>query len=109
MDLQAAANLAEIASSLIVIGGLGFGILQVHRRMVSLEMVWELMGGVTLDVWRRLQPWTVAKRLERDSPKFNEWAQWLAERFDDFNKCCAQTPAYQAYADWRPRDGGPLA
>jgi hypothetical protein len=33
-----------------------FGVM-VHRRIVSLDMVWELMGGTILGAWERLEGW----------------------------------------------------
>ena len=83
--------------------------LMVHRRMVALDVVWELMGGIVLDVWQRLEPWTKAKREERRSPKFNEWSQWLTERLREYEACCPQSPAYVEYSGWKPKGGGPLA
>lgn len=177
MDFNTVANLAEIISAVLVIGGLAFGMLQihdfrvqrraqaaievvrsfntpefvhalrvvlsqpgdmtardcqacstdfeesslqlsftleavglmVHRHMVALPMVWELMGGVVLDVWQRLEPWSQTKRAEYGNPKFNEWSQWLAERLAEYNACCPNTPAHELYADWKPREQGPLA
>ncbi len=148
MDLQTAANLAEIVSVLIVVGGFLFAVIQlmhlrhqrrdaaaielarsfqspefghalrlllslppglssdeleeygpsyedaamlvsltlesvgimVHRRVVSLEMVWELMGGLVLGAWERLEGWVEAMRAEQGREKFDEWLQWLVER-----------------------------
>ena len=55
--------------------------LMVHRPMVSLHMVWELMGGVLLGAWVRLQGWTEDIRKEQGRDKFNEWMQWLADQW----------------------------
>ena len=54
--------------------------IMVHRRVVSLEMVWELMGGLVLGAWERLEGWVEAMRAEQGREKFDEWLQWLVER-----------------------------
>ena len=177
MDLNTAANLAEVLGALIVLGGVAFAILQLqqfrvqrraqatlevvrlfqtaefvralrivlnmpkdmtigqcnncptdfedaamlvsltlesvglmmHRRMVSQDVIWELMGGVTLEAWQRLRTWSIAIRQRSGRQKFNEWAQWLAERLEQHSRQCCTEPAYEKYADWKPRSGGPLA
>ena len=171
MDLPTLANLAEVVGVIIVIGGFGFGVIQlqqyrlqrrarsaievarslqdaefahalrlvlslpcgldakglrergteyedaamlvsltvesiglmVHRRMVSLHMVWELMGGVLLGAWVRLRGWTEDTRNEQGRDKFNEWMQWLAEQLERHKARCHPEPAFRRYADWVPR------
>ncbi len=34
--------------------------IMVHRRIVDIDIVWELMGGVLLTAWVRLRPWVFA-------------------------------------------------
>ena len=77
--------------------------LMVHRRMVSLEMVWELMGGVLLRAWDRLEGWTEVIRQEQASEKFNEWMQWLAEQLERRYASLELEPVYRRYASWLPR------
>jgi len=79
--------------------------LMVHRRMVSLHMVWELMGGVLLGAWCRLEGWTRDTRTETGRDKFNEWMQWLAEQLERHKARCDSEPVFRRYADWLPRGG----
>lgn len=82
----------------------------VHRHMVSLELIWELMGGTILDMWERLELWTREKRTELGQPKYNEWVEWLVEQLKKREATCGGTPAYELYRDWRPqRREGPVA
>jgi hypothetical protein len=171
VDLATLANLAEVIGAIVVVGGLGFGMIQlqqyrlqrrarsaievarslqdaefaralrlvlslpcgldakglrergtdyedaamlvsltveavglmVQRRLVSLPMVWELMGGVLLGAWVRLRGWTADVRTEQGRDKFNEWMQWLAEQMERYQASGAPEPAFQRYADWQPR------
>lgn len=77
--------------------------LMVHRRMVSLHMVWELMGGVLLGAWCRLEGWTRDTRTETGRDKFNEWMQWLAEQLERHKAECDPEPVYLRYSNWLPR------
>ncbi len=81
--------------------------LMVHRRIVSLHMVWELMGGVLLAAWVRLRGWTEDTRTEQGRDKFNEWIQWLADQLERHKAQCEPDPVYFRYAKWLPgsRDG----
>lgn len=80
--------------------------LMVHRRMVSLHMVWELMGGVLLGAWCRLEGWTRETRTETGRDKFNEWMQWLADQLERHQVASNAAPVFQRYADWQPRGNG---
>jgi hypothetical protein len=53
--------------------------IMVHRRIVDLDVVWELMGGVLLSSWDKLGAWVMDVRSEQEQDKFAEWMQWLAE------------------------------
>ncbi len=74
--------------------------LMVHRRMVSMELVWELMGGLINQTWQRLEPWTEESRERWGTPKFNEWTQWLAEQLIRHVGTFRKRPAYIRHADW---------
>ena len=80
--------------------------LMVHRRMVSLHMVWELMGGVLLGAWCRLEGWTRETRTETGRDKFNEWMQWLAEQMERHRVGRNAEPVFLRYANWVPRSNG---
>lgn len=80
--------------------------LMVHRRMVSLHMVWELMGGVLLGAWCRLEGWTRETRTQTGRDKFNEWMQWLAEQLERQKVGREAQPVFERYANWVPRSNG---
>ena len=75
--------------------------IMVHRRMVSIEMVWELMGGMVLAAWRKMQGWAQYQREQQGGDKFDEWIQWLCEQLESLSD--ENEPAYRKYRDWRPR------
>ena len=77
--------------------------LMVFRRMVSLQLVWELMGGVLLNSWDRLGRWTRDTRREQGGEKFNEWMQWLAVQLERHKATCDPEPAYLKFDKWNPR------
>ena len=169
-DLNALANLAEIFGAFVVVGGLGFGVIQmqhyrqqrretaaiellrsfhnpefsrslravlalpkgvskgelgecsdgeknaimvvvltfesigvmVFRGIVPLEMVNELLGGVCVESWERLDRYTQDSRADSDRNTMSEWFQWLAERLDEHHKRYGRPPAYEQYREWQP-------
>lgn len=74
--------------------------IMVHRRVVSIEMVWELMGGMVLAAWRKIQPWAEYQREQQGGGKFDEWIQWLSEQLEELAD--GNEPAHRKYRDWRP-------
>jgi hypothetical protein len=169
-DLSTLANLAEVFGAFVVVGGLGFGVIQmqhyrqqrretaaiellrsfhnpefsrslravlalakgvrksdlgdcsdgdqnaimvvvltfesigvmVFRNIVPLEMVNELLGGVCIESWARLNQYMQDSRAESDRKTMSEWFQWLAERLDEHHKRYGRPPAYEQYREWRP-------
>jgi hypothetical protein len=76
--------------------------IMVHRRVIDLDMVWELMGGVVLSSWDRTRAWAEGYRRASGSEKFNEWFQWLAERMEERYRGEAAEPAFRRHPSWRP-------
>jgi hypothetical protein len=76
--------------------------IMVHRRLISLEMVWELMGAVILHAWDKLRPWAEDIREEQGRQKFDEWIQWLAGQLIQHEDLHAVAPAYERYREWVP-------
>ncbi|UCF20632.1 MAG: hypothetical protein JSU87_04260 [Gemmatimonadota bacterium] len=76
--------------------------IMVHRRMVGIETVWELMGGVLLKTWDKLGVWIADVRTEQNHQKFDEWVQWLVEQLRRYQSESGTQPAYILYSDWRP-------
>lgn len=78
-----------------------------HRHMVSLELVWEFMGGALLGSWERLEDWTHEIRDRSGDEKFNEWMQWLVEQC--YRRYGREEPAYRRYSNWLPKGGDRVA
>ncbi len=72
----------------------------VHRRITSLDMVWDLMGGVVPAVWKKTSVWASHHREEQGREKFGEWIQWLCDQMERYQH--GREPAYLKYRDWRP-------
>jgi hypothetical protein len=73
----------------------------VHRRMASLELVWEMMGGVCLETWYKTRKWAADVRREQDNEKFQEWFEWLCTQFTK-NHARTDQAAHVKYRDWKP-------
>lgn len=100
-EIRAKGGEYEDAAMLVALTVESVGIM-VHRRMVSITMVWELMGGLLLSYWEHMEPWILDIRKEQGRDKFNEWAQWLAIQLSMLDNDKAFTPAFEKHKDWRP-------
>ncbi len=65
----------------------------VDRRVVARDVAWELMGGIVLTTWDRLNVWVRDVRREEGQEKFNEWLEWLADEMRLISQR-ASAPAY---------------
>jgi hypothetical protein len=77
--------------------------LLVFREMASFSMVRELTGGLAVVMWRKLARWMEAVRQEQAQPSWAEWFQWLAAQLARESGDKEARPAYERFADWRPR------
>lgn len=77
--------------------------IMVHRRIVSIRMVWDLMGLVVLTTWDRLEGWSRGMREQEGRDKFNEWIEWLVDRLREHETTGGKEPAYRRYRHWKPR------
>lgn len=73
----------------------------VHQRMVRLDTVDDLMGGVTLVYWSRAKAWADAERARTGNPKLFEWCQWLATQLTNRHANGKDLPAYLRDMQWR--------
>jgi hypothetical protein len=73
----------------------------VYRGIMPISLVEELVGGVGVHLWRRLEPWAQSVRDEQNQPLLLEWFEWLADRLDDRKRPQA-APAYVRLREWRP-------
>jgi hypothetical protein len=98
-DLRRAGPDAEKAATLMCTTFEAMGIL-VHRRIAPFPLVQDLIGGITVVVWRRLEPWITQLRVEQSNPSDSEWFQWLAEELEQ--RKAEKVPAYEQHRDWAP-------
>jgi hypothetical protein len=73
----------------------------VFRKIVPLEMVNQLLGGVCVESWARLNQYTKDYRAESGRKTMSEWFQWLAERLAEHHARYGRPPAYEQYQRWR--------
>ena len=73
----------------------------VYRRVVPMQSVKELMGGMITTWWARIQPLAEREREASGNPRMFEWAQWLAERVGERGGGTESEPAFTAHADWK--------
>jgi hypothetical protein len=79
----------------------------VYRRAISLDVLEDLIGGIVVAMWVRLEDLAAETRLERNHPIWLEWFQWLAEQFMTRDRLL-KTPAYEEHRNWRPDRAGVL-
>jgi len=73
----------------------------VFRRIVPLQMVNELLGGVCVESWLRLERYMRDLRAESNRKTMSEWFQWLAERLKEQHTRNGRSPAYEQHRHWR--------
>jgi hypothetical protein len=73
----------------------------VFRGIVPLEMVNELLGGVCVESWTRLNRYMEDSRAASRRKTMGEWFQWLAERLEEHHTRYGRPPAYEQHRDWR--------
>lgn len=73
----------------------------VYRRIVSLEAVDEMIGGIVIFWWQRAKPYAERDRVRTDNQKSYEWFQWLAERLAERHEHSDRQPAYLRHAAWK--------
>jgi hypothetical protein len=74
--------------------------LLVFERIAPFPLAVELVGGIVVVMWRKLQPWAEQIRIEQSQPSWAEWFQWLAMQCERHKN--PQAPAYTQHRDWVP-------
>ncbi|MGA9533053.1 MAG: hypothetical protein WBR18_10085 [Anaerolineales bacterium] len=74
----------------------------VYQRIVPLETLDLLVGGIIRASWKRLRPYIEAQRIEKDLPNMAEWFQWLAERLEEYGRPEKSIGTHVAFKDWEP-------
>jgi hypothetical protein len=73
----------------------------VYRRIVKLETVDDLIGGVTLMFWSRSKTWAEQLRIQSGNLKYWEWCEWLADKITERRAKLGHEPAHIRHARWR--------
>jgi len=53
-------------------------------------------------MWRKLAQWQPDVRAENAQEFWAEWFQWLVARLLNSAQAGSQSPAHEAFSDWRP-------
>lgn len=74
--------------------------LLVHRGVIPIDAMSDLVGGAALTIWRVMEPWVEETRTHRSHPTFWEWYQWLVERLVERGRV-ERRPVHLTEADWK--------
>ena len=74
--------------------------LLVHRGVIPIDAMSDLVGGAALTIWRVMEPWVEETRTHRSHPSFWEWYQWLVERLVERGRADRQ-PAHVTQTNWK--------
>ena len=74
---------ADLENMAFVVGMFFEGVgVMVYLKLIHLDIVDDLMGGVTRVVWTKLSVWVEDWRTERN-PRAYEWWEWLNQQLDE--------------------------
>ncbi len=74
--------------------------LLVHRGVIPIDAMSDLVGGAALTIWNVIEPWVEDTRKHRSHPTFWEWYQWLVERLVERGRA-DRLPVYLTEKDWK--------
>ena len=72
----------------------------VHRGVVPLDAMEELVGGAALATWGVLESYIKETREVSSNAMFMEWYQWLVDQLEK-RQSHQRQPAFAAYANWQ--------
>ena len=72
----------------------------VFSRMIPLEKVDDLIGGVILMFWSRASAWVFRERTRTGNPRLLEWCEWLADRVNERRVTLGHEPAHEKHRGW---------
>lgn len=73
--------------------------LLVHRGVIPLDAMEDLVGGAALAMWKVLEEWVKEVRSRHSNAYFLEWYQWLVERLEERGRT-AREPAFVEARNW---------
>jgi hypothetical protein len=74
--------------------------LLVHRGVVPIDAMSDLVGGAAVTIWTVIQPWVEETRRHRSHPTFWEWYQWLVDRLTETGRA-ERLPVFLTEKDWK--------
>jgi hypothetical protein len=74
----------------------------VYQRIVPLDTLDLLVGGVIRASWKRLRPYIEEQRSETNLLNMAEWFEWLANRLEKYGRPEKAVGAHAAFKDWEP-------
>lgn len=74
----------------------------VYQRIVPLETLDLLVGGIIRASWKRLKPYIEEQRRKKNFPNIAEWFQWLVEQLEKYGRPEKALGTHVAFKDWKP-------
>ena len=71
----------------------------VHRGLLDMKAVDDLVGGTILGFWSRVKDWAEERRKRTGHYEFLEWCQWIAIQLERRRADHPYVPAYRGYLD----------
>lgn len=73
--------------------------LLIHKGVVPMDAMSDLVGGAAVLIWGKLRRWIEESRESQNHDLLFEWFQWLAEQLAERGES-TRLPAYKAYRNW---------
>lgn len=71
-----------------------------YKKIAQFDLVMELVGGMVIVIYGKLECWIREKRESQNHAAWAEWFEWLAMRAEEHQS--DSLPAYQRTDDWQP-------
>lgn len=71
----------------------------VFKKVIPIDFVEQLIGGVVISLWQKLEPFVKDYRVVNDQKLFLEWFEWLAYQFKQ-RKRDEAIPALDKFKKW---------
>jgi len=74
----------------------------VYQRIVPLETLDLLVGGIIRASWKRLRPYIEEERRAKNLPNIAEWFEWLVLQLEKYGRPEKAVGTHVAFKDWKP-------